>query len=388
MRIAIILDAPYPLGMASTNRIHLYAKGLMELGNNVDILIPRPTEKSTSIRNVSLKGTHEGVKFQYAYKTTVRSEQFFGRRVHDLISIFYTFFVLVFLKPQVILLLSNSTIYVVLSKIYAVFTKAKFVREKTEIPFFQIGKISKLRQLWLKAEYGVVDGLIVISGKLKDFFYKELSIDAKFLEVPILIDSSDSLLDVNIETQKMPLIVYTGSFYDKKDGILTLIRAFSKILSKYPEAGLILTGDIDSSPDKYKIFLLINKLRIKNRIELTGYVSKKRLDDIKSQASVFIVAKPETFQNRYNMATRIGEYLITGHPVILSSVDSAGMYLRHRQSALIVNPDEESIAQEIDFILCHPEEAMRIGSRGKEVALSCFDYKIHAIHLNTFLNDL
>ncbi len=46
MKILIILNEPYPIGMACTKRIHLYAKGLTELGNNVKIIIPKPTEKA------------------------------------------------------------------------------------------------------------------------------------------------------------------------------------------------------------------------------------------------------------------------------------------------------------------------------------------------------
>ena len=46
LNIKIIFYDPYPHGMALTNRINLYAKGIVEAGGSVQILIQRPTERN------------------------------------------------------------------------------------------------------------------------------------------------------------------------------------------------------------------------------------------------------------------------------------------------------------------------------------------------------
>jgi len=60
MNISILLLQPYPNGMACTNRIHNYAKGITELGGNVKILIPKPTEGyDTKAKNKIVTGEYE-----------------------------------------------------------------------------------------------------------------------------------------------------------------------------------------------------------------------------------------------------------------------------------------------------------------------------------------
>jgi hypothetical protein len=67
------------------NRIHLYAKGLKEQGNDILFIIPRPTEDPGKINNSQTEGIYEDIKYQYAYKSTTRSKSFWGRRNHDII---------------------------------------------------------------------------------------------------------------------------------------------------------------------------------------------------------------------------------------------------------------------------------------------------------------
>ena len=58
MKILFILCGPYPLGMACTKRIHLFAKGLVEQGHKVKIIIPQPTEKIGAVKNNNIRGNY------------------------------------------------------------------------------------------------------------------------------------------------------------------------------------------------------------------------------------------------------------------------------------------------------------------------------------------
>lgn len=388
MKIAILLNEPYPYGMACTNRIHLYAKGLVELGNDVAIIVPKPTEKPDVIRNILNAGEHEGITFQYAYKTPVRSKSFIGRRVHDIVSFVNSLVILNNFKPEIILVTGDTFAYILLGKICSVLTKAKLIRERNEIPFFKLKSISRIKTLMLKTEYRLFDGLIVISEELKTFFSKDLSLKAKILEIPILINNKETRAVDNDLIKINPHLVYTGSLIDKKDGILNIIKAFAMILEEHPNSKLIMTGDVNKSTDKKKILRLIHELCIKDKIELTGYISKEKLNEITSTAIALILAKPDNRQNRYNMATKIGEYLLTGRPVVVSSVDSVCNYLSHRKNVFIVNPDEKSIAKEIKFILDNSEIATQVGLMGKKVALSAFDYQKQMLKMNIFFKTL
>lgn len=386
MKISILLSESYPFGMASTNRIHLYAKGIVESGNDVGILIPGVTEEYGKIRNHNRAGEYEGVKFRYACNP-VRSKSFIGRRIQNFTSLINSVIILIRSKPKIIIVVSNSFKYILLAKISSVIIRAKIIREKSEVPFYKIEVISGIRRLRTIAEFKLFDGLIVISGALKDFFIKDLSLKTKVLEIPILINISEKSLIKNEPGLIKPNLVYTGSLLNNKDGILTIIKAFVKVLPSHPNTRLILTGDLEKSVDKKIILSLIDELHINEKVELTGYISKEKLLEITSTAAVLLLAKPDNRQNRYNMATKIGEYLLTGRPALISDVDPACQYLSHRRNAFIVKPEEDQIAKELEFILDNSTEAEEIGMSGKEIALKLFDYKVHAIRMNDFFKE-
>ena len=80
MKILIIRPGAYPHGMASTNRIHNYAKGFLENGAEVEMLIPRPTEKfGDKLKNDKTIGVYEGVRFSYTCGRTRQSRCAIGK---------------------------------------------------------------------------------------------------------------------------------------------------------------------------------------------------------------------------------------------------------------------------------------------------------------------
>lgn len=173
MKILFILDQPYPNGMACTKRIHLYAKGLMELGNKVKIIIPKPTERYDYVKNKKKKGTFEGVDFAYASNSTVRSKNFFIRRIQDLLALIKTFFYSIAFRPEIIIIASGSFLNIIIAKLSSFFSLSKLIRERSEVPFYWKEKTNFFDNVYSKFMYSLFDGIIVISQNLFDYFKKE-----------------------------------------------------------------------------------------------------------------------------------------------------------------------------------------------------------------------
>ena len=387
MKIAVLLDEQFPFGMAAANRTLLYTKGLVELGNEVEILIPRATELYNKTRNFETKGIHEGVRFRYAYESVIR-RSFSGRRVQNFISFFNSFIFFIQFNPDIILIGANRFRYIFLGKMCSFLVNAKIVREKSEVPFYKTEKLTGIQKIRIKSEFKLFDGLIVISGTLKEFFLNEILLSTKIVEVPILIDSTKRSPGNNGSATIKPNLVYTGSLLDHKDGVINIVKAFARVLQNHPEVNLILTGDIDGSVDKPELLSLIDKLDLTGKVVLPGYVAKEKLNELTHTAAALLLAKPQNRQNHYNMATKIGEYLLTGRPAVISSVDTVCHYLKHRDNVCIVDPDYIKMADEIEFILNNSKEADAIGSAGKESVVDLFDYKIHASRINDFFRQL
>jgi glycosyltransferase involved in cell wall biosynthesis len=388
MKVVIYLNDSYPFGMANSNRMHLYAKGLIDLGNDVFVLIPRPTEQDEKTKNTQIEGRYDNVDFRYTYKTTIRSKSFFKRRIHDLASLVSSLNHLLKFNPHIILSCSSFFPHIILLKTYSLFSGAKLIREKSEVPFFRHESISKTKRIRTKLEFSLFDGLILITDSLKDFFINEIKLKSKYLVVPILIPPSGNRPLKSRINDKRRTLVYTGSLLDHKDGITTIIKSFALALKEYPDIKLIMTGNINFSKDKESILSLIEQLQLGEKIILTGYISKQELSDIVLSAYGLLLAKPDNRQNRYNMATKIGEYLLSGRPVIVSSVDPACEYLDHRKNVLIAEPNANSFYNEIKYILDNPSKADQIGILGKKAAIKYFDYKTHSQRIQEFIKQL
>ena len=56
MKVAILTLASFPEGLAVTNRVFYYAKGLIENGVDVKVHIVKPTEMIGKVVNENIKG--------------------------------------------------------------------------------------------------------------------------------------------------------------------------------------------------------------------------------------------------------------------------------------------------------------------------------------------
>lgn len=386
MKILFILEEPYPNGMACTKRIHLYAKGLKELENDVLIVVPKPTEQNDSIKNDCIKGIYEGINYLYSSKNTVRSNSFIKRRFDDFFAMFNLVIISLKFKPHITLLISNSNLKAFVGKIISVFTKSKYIREKSEIPYFNKENVSFFHKLILKTNFNLFDGLVVISKNLYNYFKEELKIKSKVIVVPIISEYKEHQVKDSYKFKKY--FAYTGSLNDSKDGIIEIIKAFALISQKYDSIKLIMTGDLNRSKKREKIKKLILDNKLQKRVIFTGFVTEKELDIIRKNAIALLLAKPVNKQNKYNMATKIAEYLFSETAVILSNVDPASNYLCHRLNACVVNPDSKSFADEMKYLIENPNQRENIGLEGYKVAKQSFMYSSQALRINDFLRRL
>ncbi|MCX6232336.1 MAG: glycosyltransferase [Bacteroidetes bacterium] len=386
MKICIIPDMPYPNGMARTKRVHLLAKGLNLLGKDVKIIIPYPTEFKNYINNKKTSGLYEGIAYQYAWNSTVRSRFFLGRRIHDFLGNFITFFLCFKQKPHIILIVGNSIQRYILMKFLSKIIKAKLVLEINEVPYYNNESLNIFQKIKIKVKYSIFDGIVVISETLLNFFTLDYPVKAKIIVLPIITEIKTNSETVFSEISNN--LVYTGSLSQKKDGILTIIKAFASINYKYPTIKLILTGDLRFSDVKMEVIDFIKEKELDDKIIFKGYLPEDELINLTNTAKLLVLSKNYNRQNKYNSATKIGEYLRSGRPILLSSVDTACDYLKHRISAFIVEPNEESFAKELDFILDQTELANKVGMKGKEVAMENFDYLKQSEHLINFFEQL
>lgn len=388
LTIAFILKQPYPDGMACSRRIHLYAKGLKELGHDVSMIIPRATEHK-NVKNRALKGVFEGIPFEYTAKSTIRSASFLKRRASDVLSPIRAAIKLKKHKTDVVFLISPLFYHAWLFKLASWMCSAKYVLERNEVPFMRKDKINKVNQLYLKWLSSFFDGIVLITNELDNYYKNVINSKTKTCIIPILVDFSTfrSLEQVKNKGSSNRL-VYTGSLLERKDGIVTILKAFKLVSQKFPEKKMVITGDVTKSDDYYNIIDVIDNLGIRDKVEFTGFLSIEGLNREINQADMLMLCKPDNRQNKYNFPTKVGEYLTSGVPTLISNVGETTHFLKDRISAFVCEPNVEEYASKMEEILSNREMAFQVAQNGKEVAFRDFNYKHCAPRLSHFLVQL
>jgi len=168
-------------------------------------------------------------------------------------------------------------------------------------------------------------------------------------------------------------IAYCGNGENFKDGVDVLIKAFAQVSRRYNDIKLIIVGrgpqkDWDSQQ------LLVKNYGLEDRVEMLGKVTPDNIPSILLNAEVLALARPDNIQAAYGFPTKVGEYLSTGRPVVLTRVGELEDFLEDGKTCLFAAPDSpEDFAEKLCWTLNHPEEAVIIGENGKKVVERCFD---------------
>lgn len=397
MKVYIITREPFPCGMAGTNRIKCYVKALKQSGVQCEVIIFTRTEiYGKPPKNTIGKGVLEGMPFTYIGGTPLRHKNVIVRKFNDFIDRWRTLLFLSHNLQTGDIVLSYCGVYaryinVVIDIVHG--KKVKFVRDLCELPYGtskETDSNKKWRKFTLTKQFPKCDGFIAISDSLAELAEKYKRTDAQILKVPIMVDFDKYSLPDKSSEASIPYIFHSGTLTEQKDGILGMIEAFGIALQKLSiPIMFISTGNKENSPHREAINELIDKYHLENKLMFTGYLSEKELKEYLSKASLVIINKYETQQNKYCFSTKLAEYMAASKPIIITHVGEAMNWLMDNRDAYVVRPhDTNALAEKIIEVFTNSEKRHVIASNGFETCKACFDYKNYGDKLIDFFTKL
>ena len=175
----------------------------------------------------------------------------------------------------------------------------------------------------------------------------------------------------------------------KKDGILTIIEAFIGIADEFPDTDLIMTGNLEKTPERENIFKLIENNPHEDRMIFKGFVSREEMIELLNSAAGLVLAKPTSDQSDSCFPTKVGEYLSSSNPVVITNTGEIPLYLKDGVNAYIARPDSvESFSEKLKELLSDPAKAKIIGEAGRKVAIENFNYSTIAQKVIEIINDI
>ncbi len=179
-------------------------------------------------------------------------------------------------------------------------------------------------------------------------------------------------------------IATNGNMAGNKDGVINLIRAFDKASTQIGDVKLVLIGGSSSEEDWNLIVNAVNGTN-NNKIILYGKANREHIPSLLKNAKALALARPNSLQSTGGFPTKLGEYLATGNPVVVTAVGDIPLYL-NETNAFIVEPDNiDSFSSAIERVFSNYEQALAIGEKGRELARTVFSSVEQSKRLNNFL---
>jgi len=393
LKIRILTTEPFPVGLASSNRIGAYAKGLSELDCDVIVSVMGPTELSTQIFNNEKSGSIKNFRFEYCGGKTVLSNNIFRRKLDVFFSNWNMCRIILKEKKKdktdAIIYYSSSTSKALLLFLIAKLKKILLLKEESEFPplwEYNKGFISKI--LWRKVHYQLFDGYLLMTQKIIEFITLEKKIKKPFIQVPMTVEY-ERFQKIERKSDNCPYIAYCGTLNNQKDGVNILIEAFKRIAPTYQQLHLYLIGDSASVEEDRLYRKMVNDSYLNNRVKFAGRVGKDEIPNLLCNADLLILPRPPSIQAEGGFPTKLGEYLSTGIPVITTSVGEIPYYLKDGENAFLAIPGSvESLSQKINEVFNNIPASQTIAKKGKEVVMEHFNYKKQTTGILRFIENL
>jgi len=375
----------FPNGTAATSRVTAYARGLAAAGENVRVILLGPSEldKATAV-NTEISGVYRGIPFEYTSVSTIKSPSFLTRRWRVLSSLFAARRRILQMDAEsgvdAILLYSGS---ISMGSFFSRVSRsvgATYVLDLAEMPHHSMapGAAREAKQeRHGRRSIRRFDLVVAITRYLAEYARPYLRPEADVIVLPIMVDCDEYEPDGPPRSDPR-LIVYVGMLNERKDGVETLMKAFSRIAADFPNVSLRLVGDSDDArvSNVPAFRRTAEALGTSDRVEFTGQVLRAEIPRHLRDASVLVLARPSSQQAEAGFPTKLGEYLASGRPVVVTRTSDIAEYLVDGDNAYLVQPDDaDALTAKLREVLADPDSAA-VGAAGRRVAEKRFDYRV------------
>lgn len=370
MRI-VFLNRRFCPGEAWTNRILAYARGLSEQQIEVELLYLIP-DKNRTPYHIDIPGVTVVNLFE--------KDGWLAKR-NRYISLLINFIRAIWFlrKRECAFVYADGSEKWLLRM--AFFSRVKVFTEITEHPFLTHHLYKKDREYVnhdlprkYMARLKKASAVFVISEPLRKLFIENGLDKDKVHVVNMFVDTSrfDNL-------QKKPTekyIAYCGTVSSYKDGVDLLIRAFSIFCKHHDDYKLYIIGPYYSTQVALMFQQLVQQLNIEGRVVFTGKVPYERIPQLLVDAEMLALARPDNLQARYGFPTKLGEYLATGNPVVVTAVGDIPRFIEDGKNGFLAAPDDIiGFAEKMLWVAEHPQEATTAGNNGRLLCQKEFSYK-------------
>lgn len=181
---------------------------------------------------------------------------------------------------------------------------------------------------------------------------------------PLLGELSTGTVDWS---KKKDQICYVGGI-GRIRGVLELVNAMSLVTSsaRLQLAGSFSEADVEASAQKHLGW---------QRVDVLGFLARQEVADVLASAVAGLVTFLPAPNHIDAQPNKMFEYMSAGVPVIASNFPQWKNIIEGNRCGLCVDPlDPTAIAQAIDYLIQHPQEAERMGRNGQRAVREKYNW--------------
>lgn len=368
MSRVIFLNRRHCPGEAWTNRVLAYAKGFAEAGEEVvlyyiitDKQRTKPDINIPGVKVVNLWESDGPLARRFKAVSFLKNLLRFPRMVEDGDKLFvyggYEYQLRMALKVK-----SKAKVFCEITEHPQIFGSSKSALRQNE------RKLRMLRQM---------DGLFVISNSLKKYYVEKGIPDCIVHVINMFVDTTRFYGLEKTTNEKY--IGYCGAVSCEKDGVDTLIKAFAIFHKTHPDYMLKIFGKGMGENVIPSLKQLAESKGVNENVVFTGQVAPEKMPQLLYDASILALARPDNVQAQNGFPTKLGEYLATGNPIVVTKVGEIPLFLTDGVTAFLAKQDDpEDFAKQLCRVAEGYEDAKKIGLQGKMLSKSAFSYSVQS----------
>lgn len=179
--------------------------------------------------------------------------------------------------------------------------------------------------------------------------------------------------------QRATILIYVGGISEYR-GAKEMVLAVG-LLPRYLQARLQLAGDFNPMGFEEEL----TRVSGWERVDFLGWQSREQVYRLFGRARIGLVVLHPLVNYLTSYPIKLFEYMGAGLPVIASDFPLWRKIVEEAGCGLLVNPlDSERIAEAIQWLLVHPEEAEAMGRRGQDTVRKYYNWDTEAKKLVAF----
>jgi len=178
-----------------------------------------------------------------------------------------------------------------------------------------------------------------------------------------------------------PIRVLSCGYLIRRKRFDMLLRAFARLARRWKRIELWIIGD---GPQRSQLERMASNLKIADYVRFLGFIPHNQIHQYYEEVDIYCTtSRAESF------GQTILEAMAAGLPVIATRTTGASELVRHEETGLLVDEEDEiGVSEALERLIVDRESAVTFGHRAREIAEKYYDWREIAKQYFSLYNQL